>query len=147
RPVGGSRKGRNSQRGQDSPPARGDAQTDRKEICSWLANSEEGRPPFVPLKPPVLWRPPCRDTSTKTVPLRPPVVPPPAQVAELDTYTDSLQALADWLKQRGVTTVALEATGVYWGPLFATLEERGFEVILVAPTYTSGIKGRGAGLL
>ncbi len=44
--------------------------------------------------------------------------------------------------QHGVTTVALEATGVYWEPLFAILQERGFEVILVAPTYTSGIQGR-----
>jgi transposase len=64
------------------------------------------------------------------------------QVAEFDTYTDGLEALADWLQQRGVTTVALEATGVYWEPLFALLEDRGFEVFLVAPTYTSGIKGR-----
>jgi transposase len=63
-------------------------------------------------------------------------------VAEFDTYTDSLEALADWLQQHGVTTVALEATGVYWEPLFAILQERGFDVILVAPTYTSGIKGR-----
>jgi len=64
------------------------------------------------------------------------------QVQEFDTYTDSLEALADWLQQRGVTTVALEATGVYWEPLLALLEERGFDVILVAPSYTSGIKGR-----
>jgi transposase len=65
-----------------------------------------------------------------------------AQVKEFDTYTDGLEALADWLEQHGVTTVALEATGVYWEPLFAILEERGFDVILVAPSYTSGIKGR-----
>jgi transposase len=64
------------------------------------------------------------------------------QVEEFDTYTDSLEALADWLAQRGVTTVALEATGVYWEPLFAILEARGFEVILVAPSYTHGIQGR-----
>lgn len=64
------------------------------------------------------------------------------QVQEFDTYTDGLEALADWLQQHGVTTVALEATGVYWEPLFAVLEERGFEVLLVAPHYTSGIKGR-----
>jgi transposase len=64
------------------------------------------------------------------------------QVQEFDTFTDSLEALADWLQQRGVTTVALEATGVYWEPLFAILEERGVQVILVAPSYTSGIKGR-----
>jgi transposase len=72
----------------------------------------------------------------------PPLPDGTPQVAEFDTYTDSLEALADWLRQRGVTTVALEATGVYWEPLFAILEERGFEVILVAPSYTSGIKGR-----
>jgi transposase len=72
----------------------------------------------------------------------PPLPDGTPQVAEFDTYTDSLEALADWLRQRGVTTVALEATGVYWEPLFAILEGRGFEVILVAPTYTSGIKGR-----
>jgi transposase len=72
----------------------------------------------------------------------PPLPDGTPQVAEFDTYTDSLEALADWLRQRGVSTVALEATGVYWEPLFAILEERGFDVILVAPTYTSGIKGR-----
>jgi transposase len=72
----------------------------------------------------------------------PPLPDGTPQVAEFDTYTDSLEALADWLQQHGVTTVALEATGVYWEPLFGLLEERGFEVILVAPSYTSGIKGR-----
>jgi transposase len=72
----------------------------------------------------------------------PPLPDGTPQVAEFDTYTDSLEALADWLQQRGVSTVALEATGVYWEPLFAILEERGFDVILVAPSYTSGIKGR-----
>jgi transposase len=64
------------------------------------------------------------------------------QVAEFDTCTDSLEALADWLQQHGVTTVALEATGVYWEPLLALLEARGFEVLLVAPAYTHGIQGR-----
>ncbi len=72
----------------------------------------------------------------------PPLADGTPQVAEFDTYTDSLEALADWLQQHGVTTVALEATGIYWEPLLAILEERGFHVILVAPTYTSGIQGR-----
>src|SRR5262249_18240573 len=72
----------------------------------------------------------------------PPLSDGTPQVAEFDTYTDGLEALADWLRQHGVTTVALEATGVYWEPLFAILQDRGFDVILVAPTYTSGIKGR-----
>src|SRR5262249_11113243 len=72
----------------------------------------------------------------------PPLPDGTPQVAEFDTDTDGLEALADWLQHHGVTTVALEATGVYWEPLFALLEARGFAVILVAPTYTSGIKGR-----
>jgi transposase len=72
----------------------------------------------------------------------PPLPDGTPQVAEFDTFTDSLEALADWLQQRGVTTVALEATGVYWEPLLAILEERGFDVILVAPSYTRGIQGR-----
>lgn len=72
----------------------------------------------------------------------PPLPDGTPQVQEFDTFTDSLEALVDWLQQRGVTTVALEATGVYWEPLFAILEERGIHVILVAPRYTSGIQGR-----
>jgi transposase len=72
----------------------------------------------------------------------PPLPDGTPQVEEFDTYTDSLEALADWLHQHGVTTVALEATGVYWEPLFPILEARGFEVLLVAPTYTHGIQGR-----
>ncbi len=72
----------------------------------------------------------------------PPLPDGTPQVAEFDTYTDGLEALADWLARHGVTTVALEATGVYGEPLLALLEGRGFQVILAAPTYTSGIKGR-----
>jgi len=72
----------------------------------------------------------------------PPLADGTPQVAEFDTFTDSLEALADWCQQHSVTTVALEATGVYWEPLLALLEERGFQVILVAPTYTSAIQGR-----
>lgn len=39
------------------------------------------------------------------------------------TLTEDLIELADWLKQCRITTVAMEATGVYWIPLFQ--EERG----------------------
>jgi len=34
------------------------------------------------------------------------------------TFTEDLERLTDWLEQCGVTTVALESTGVYWIPLF-----------------------------
>jgi transposase len=44
-----------------------------------------------------------------------------------------LISIADWLKLCGITTVAMESTGVYWIPLFELLESRGFEVYLVEP--------------
>jgi hypothetical protein len=46
------------------------------------------------------------------------------------TFTYDLYALADWLSQCGVGTVAIESTGIYWIPIYEILEERGFEVFL-----------------
>jgi transposase len=57
----------------------------------------------------------------------------PEPVRRFGANTYDLEAIADWLKQCGVTTVALESTGVYWIPLFELLEARGFEVWLVEP--------------
>ena len=48
----------------------------------------------------------------------------------------------DWLKECGITTVAMESTGVYWIPLFELLASRGFEVILVDPRQTQAWPGR-----
>src|SRR4051794_38129658 len=47
------------------------------------------------------------------------------------SFTGDLQALADWLKEVGITTVAMESTGVYWIPAFEILEAHGLEVLLV----------------
>ena len=57
----------------------------------------------------------------------------PAHVRRFGANSCDLAAIADWLTQCGVTTVALESTGVYWIPLFEWLESRGFEVWLVEP--------------
>ena len=49
-------------------------------------------------------------------------VPPgcdPQPVRRFGTFTVDLDALADWLIDCGVTTVAMESTGVYWMPWFA----------------------------
>jgi transposase len=54
-------------------------------------------------------------------------------VRRFGANTCDLLAIADWLTQCGVTTVALESTGVYWIPLLELLESRGFEVWLVEP--------------
>ena len=64
-------------------------------------------------------------------------VPPdrdPEPVRRFAAFTADLVALADWLRQCGVTSVVMEATGVYWIPLFQILETRGFEVKLVNAT-------------
>ena len=55
---------------------------------------------------------------------------PDGPIRAFGANTEDLRAIADWLKLAGVTTVAMESTGVYWIPLFELLEGRGFEVFL-----------------
>ncbi len=52
-------------------------------------------------------------------------------VRKFGTFTEDLKALADWLVRCGIKTVAIEATGVYWIPLFEVLEQRGLNPQLV----------------
>ena len=61
---------------------------------------------------------------------------PDKDIRVFATFTVDLIALADWLQERGVTTVAMESTGVYWIPLFELLDRRGLHVILVDPRQT-----------
>ena len=60
----------------------------------------------------------------------------PAGVRKFGTTTSDLEALAAWLKDCYVQTVAMESTGVYWIPLFDLLASQGFHVILVDPRQT-----------
>ncbi len=57
----------------------------------------------------------------------------PANVRRFAANSCDLKAIAEWLAECGVTTVALESTGVYWIPLLELLEPRGLEVWLVEP--------------
>jgi len=66
----------------------------------------------------------------------------PQPVRHFGTLTEDLQALADWLGACEITTVAMEATGVYWIPLFQILEGRGFEVCLVNARHVKNVPGR-----
>jgi transposase len=52
-------------------------------------------------------------------------------VRSFGTFTADLEALAEWLVACGVKTVAIEATGVYWIPLFDVLEQHGLNPRLV----------------
>lgn len=63
-------------------------------------------------------------------------------VRKFNTFTDDLNQLADWLKQCGVKTVAMESTGVYWIPLFEILEQRGLKPCLVDARHMKNVPGR-----
>src|SRR5262249_11804494 len=63
-------------------------------------------------------------------------------VQEFPAHTPGLRQLVAWLRQCGVTTIALEATGVYGHVLYLTLLEAGFAVITAPPQFARQIKGR-----
>jgi transposase len=63
-------------------------------------------------------------------------------VREFDCFTADLYRLADWLISCGVTTVAMESTGIYWIPVFEILEARGLEVKLVNAHHVKNVPGR-----
>lgn len=49
------------------------------------------------------------------------------------TFTGQIQEMAQWFSKCGIKSVAIEATGVYWIPVYDILEQAGFEVMLVSP--------------
>jgi transposase len=71
---------------------------------------------------------------------------PPDRDAEpvrvFPTFTRDLEALADWLVERGITTAAMESTGVYWIPLYQILEDHGIRVCLVNARHMKNVPGR-----
>jgi transposase len=66
----------------------------------------------------------------------------PDSVRRFECFTADLHRLADWLQRCGVTTVAMQSTGVYWIPLYEILDARGFEVYLVNARHTKNLPGR-----
>ena len=62
-------------------------------------------------------------------------------LAEFQTTVHGLLALRDWLEALGVKQVAMEATGVYWKPVWAILEDR-FELMLVNARHVKAVPGR-----
>jgi transposase len=63
-------------------------------------------------------------------------------VRRFGTCTADLEAIAEWLQSCGVTTVAMESTGVYWIPLYELLEARGLAVQLVDARQVARAPGR-----
>lgn len=64
------------------------------------------------------------------------------RLRQFGTFTSQLHALADWLAACGVTTVAMESTGVYWTALYDILEARGLAVFLVNARHLKNVSGR-----
>lgn len=63
-------------------------------------------------------------------------------VRTFQAFTSDLHSMADWLVEVGVTTVAMESTGVYWVPVYEILEDRGLVVILANARDARGVPGR-----
>jgi transposase len=65
------------------------------------------------------------------------------EVREFRTWTSSLRELREWLAAEGVTQIAMEATGVYWRPVWAELEALDqVEVLLVNAHHVKNLPGR-----
>lgn len=66
---------------------------------------------------------------------------PVIEERKFTTFTTDIIALRDWLKQAGVTHVALESTGSYWRPIYNLLEGH-FQLLLVNPHHVKNVPGR-----
>lgn len=64
------------------------------------------------------------------------------EVKSFETFTDDLELAADYLIENNISTVAMEATGVYWIILYDILQERGIDVWLVDGRSTKQVPGR-----
>ncbi len=66
-----------------------------------------------------------------------------SEVRTFSTVLSDLQNLRGWLKAEGVTVVGMEATGVYWKPVWYELEDADrFELKLLNPTHVKAVSGR-----
>jgi transposase len=63
-------------------------------------------------------------------------------VRSFSAFTSGLDALVEWLKECGVTTVAMESTGVYWIPLAQKLGAAGIEYVLANARHVRNVPGR-----
>jgi len=63
-------------------------------------------------------------------------------VREFPCFTEDMKRMAEWLVTIGITTVAMESTGVYWIPAYEILENRGLEVLLVNARHVKNVPGR-----
>jgi transposase len=58
------------------------------------------------------------------------------------TMTRDLRELAQWLRGAEVSAVAMEATGVYWVPVWNVLEREGLHLLLINPEHYKAVRGK-----
>jgi transposase len=63
-------------------------------------------------------------------------------IREYGVFNEDLFAMADWLSENKVKTIAMESTGTYWQNLYSVMISKGFEVILCNGKFTKNIKGK-----
>jgi transposase len=64
------------------------------------------------------------------------------EVQIFGTYTTDLEAIGNWFQAKGITSVAMESTGVYWIPIFEYLESVGIECCLISAAALKKVPGR-----
>jgi transposase len=64
------------------------------------------------------------------------------EVRTFDTTTTGLLALSDWLASEGCTDVAMEATGIYWKPVWHVLSDGDFALVLANAKHVKNVPGR-----
>ena len=64
------------------------------------------------------------------------------QVRTFATTTAALMELSEWLSQHGCTQVAMEATGIYWKPVWHVLDDGEFTLVLANPAHVKNVPGR-----
>jgi transposase len=65
-----------------------------------------------------------------------------APVKTFKTTTQELMALSDWLSSQGATHIVMEATGVYWKPVWHILSDGEFELVLANAAHVKNVPGR-----
>lgn len=70
------------------------------------------------------------------------ITPEGKEIRTFETMTDDLIRLADWIKDRECSHVAMESTGVYWKPIYNLLELEGIETFVVNAQHIKNVPGR-----
>jgi transposase len=64
------------------------------------------------------------------------------EVRSFKTTTKGLMALSEWLSVEGCTHIVMEATGVYWKPVWHILSDGEFELVLANAAHVKNVPGR-----